>query len=110
MEPCQRAIRLTDRRHMSNLVPSVLSQEVNQNKPEMGGCPVSVIFNGTTRLRDTMAIVVQFVDTDFIHQHLICMLLLAKSMTGEEIACELINTLTMHYGISSELLLAAMHD
>ena len=107
MEPCQRAIRLTDRRHMSDLVPFVFSQEVNQIKPEMGGCSVSVIFNGTTRLREAMAIVVQFVHTDFnIHQHLICMLLLAKSMTGEEIARELINTLSMHYGISSELLLA----
>ena len=96
---------------MSDLVPFLLSQEVNQIKPEMGGCPVSVIFNGTTRLREAMAIVVQFVNTDFnIHQHLICMLLLAKSMTGEEIARELINSLSMHFGISSELLLAAMHD
>ena len=65
MEPCQQAIRLTDRRHMSDLVPFVLSQEVNQIKPEMGGCSVFVIFNGTTRLREAMAIVVQFVDTDF---------------------------------------------
>ena len=38
------------------------------------------------------------------------MLLLAHSMTGEEIARELINTLSVHYGISSDLLLAAMHD
>ena len=31
----------------------------------MGGCPVSVIFDGTTRLGEAMAIVVRFVETDF---------------------------------------------
>ena len=103
--------RLTDRRHMSDLVPFILSQEVDQLKTEMNGCPVSVIFDGTTRLGEAMAIVVRFVDADFnIHQRLIRMLLLAHSMTGEEIARELINTLSVRYGISSELLLAAMHD
>ncbi len=96
---------------MSDLVPFILSQEVDQLKTEMNGCPVLVIFDGTTRLGEAMAIVVWFVDADFnIHQLLIRMLSLAHSMTGEKIARELINTLSVRYGISSELLLAAMHD
>jgi len=78
------AFRLTDRRHMSDLIPFVLSQEVEQIKAEMDGCPVSVIFDGTTRLGEAMAIVIRFVDTDLnIHQRLIRLLLLSKSMTGE---------------------------
>ena len=67
--------RLTGCRHMSDLVPFVLSQEVDQIKGQLVGCPVSVIFDGTTRLGETMAIVVGFVDTMFnIHQRLVRML------------------------------------
>ena len=35
---------------------------------------------------------------------------LVKSMTGEEIARELINTISAQYSISSNILVAAMHD
>lgn len=35
---------------------------------------------------------------------------LAKSMTGEEVARELINVLSMRYGITSDRLFAAMRD
>ena len=35
---------------------------------------------------------------------------LAKSLTGEEIAQELINILSVQYGIESKYLLAAMRD
>ena len=40
------AFCLSDQRHMSDLVHFVLSQEVDQNKAELGGCPVSVILMG----------------------------------------------------------------
>ena len=33
-----------------------------------------------------------------------------KTMTGEEIACELVNILFVEYSISTEWLLACMHD
>ena len=36
--------------------------------------------------------------------------MLAKSMNGKEIACELISTLSVAYGVNSQFLLAAMHD
>ena len=38
----ENAFRLTDRRHMFDLVPFILTQEIAQIKAEMGGCPVSV--------------------------------------------------------------------
>ena len=36
--------------------------------------------------------------------------MLAKSLTGDEITRELINTLTCEYGIQSEQIIAVMHD
>ncbi len=38
------------------------------------------------------------------------MQLLSKSMSGEEIAREMIDTLSVQYSVSSGMLLAAMHD
>ena len=90
--------RLTDRRHMCDMVPHIVTQEKADIKAEIQGKPVSVIFDGTTRLGEAMAIVIRFVDESFvIQQRLIRMQLLVKSMNGEEIARELINTLSAQY-------------
>jgi hypothetical protein len=103
--------RLTDRRHMCDMVPHIVTQEKADIKAEIQGKPVSVIFDGTTRLGEAMAIVIRFVDESFvIQQRLIRMQLLVKSMNGEEIARELINTLSAQYSIGSDLLIAAIHD
>ena len=45
-----------------------------------------------------------------IEQHLVRLQLLSKSMTGEETVREVVNTLSVEYGISSERLFAAMRD
>ena len=45
-----------------------------------------------------------------VKQRLVHFLTLAKSMTGEEIARELISALSVEYGVTSERLLAAMRD
>ena len=103
--------RLTDRRHMSDLVPFIHTQEQADIKAEISGKPVSVVFDGTTSLGEAMAVVVRYVDDSFaIQQRLIRLQLLVKSMTGEEIARELINTLSAQYSVSSNLLMAVMHD
>lgn len=57
-----------------------------------------VIFDGTTRLGEAFAIVLCFVDEELcIQQRLVRMQLLSKSMSGEEIARELIDTLSVHH-------------
>ena len=79
---------------MSDLIPFLCSQEQADIKNEIGEKPVSVIFDGTTRLGEALAIVVRFVDDSFsIQQRLVRLQLLVKSMTGEEIARELINVI-----------------
>ena len=69
------------------------------------------MFNGTRRLGEALAIVIRFVDESFvIQQRLVRLQLLAKSMTGEEIAREIINSLSVQYNISSKIVVAMMHD
>ena len=99
----EHAWRVTERRHMSDLVPVIM-------KEELAGKHVAVIFDGTTRLGKTLAIVLRYVSDEWsLEQRLIRLQLLAKSLTGEEIARELIHVL-MTYRISSSNLLAAMRD
>ena len=107
----ENAVRLTDRRHMSDLIPFLHSQERVDIKTEIGERPLSVIFDGTTRLGEALAIVVRFIDESFaIQQRLVRLRLLVKSMTGEEIARELINVISAQYGIGSNKLVCVMHD
>ena len=96
----QYAYKLPDRRGMYDLIPFVLLYKTKQIKAEIEGRNVSIIFDGTTRLGEALAIVIRFVVEWRIEQRLIRLQLLVKSMTGEEIAREIINTLSVEYGIS----------
>ena len=93
--------RLTDRRHMSNLVPAIYKQDLDLLKSELTGMFLSVIFDGTTRYGEAMAILVRFVDAGFcVQQRLVRMQLVEKSMCGQEVARELISTLsTIRYSL-----------
>jgi len=107
----ENSFRLTDRRHMSDLVPFVQKEEESLIKREIDGKDVSVIFDGTTRLGEALAIVVRFITNDWTIEHrLVKMQLLAKSLTGKEIARELIHALATEYSVGSNNLLAVMRD
>ena len=104
-------IRLTDRRHMSDIVPFIWSQEQAQIKNKINEKPLSIVFDGTSRLGEAVAVTVRFIDPEWsFQQRLIRFCLLAISLSGAEIACELINTLAVQYSKASELVLAAMCD
>lgn len=107
----ENSFRLSDHRHMSDLIPLLVSQEQADVKAELCGRPVSVVLDSTTRLGEAMAVVVRYIDTSFsIQQRLICLQLVAKSMRGEEIAREIVATISTQYGIASNLVVAMMHD
>ena len=78
--------RLTDRRHTSDHVLWIITQEQADIKAEISGKPVSIVFDGTTRLGKAMAIVVPFVDDSFAIQpwliHL--QLLVKRDCTGTD--------------------------
>ena len=62
-------------------------------------------------MAEAMAIVVRYVSSAWrITQCLVRALLVTKTMSGEEVACELIATLSITLGIASGHLLAAMRD
>ena len=107
----ENAYSLGGRRTLSDLIPFVLQEERSLIKQEIQGRDVSVIFDGTTHLGEAMAVVLRFVDEDWgIQQRLARLMLLAKSLTGEEVARELIVVLSTGLGIGPDNLLAAMRD
>ena len=72
---------------------------------------VSAIFDGTSRLGEALAVLLRFMDDDFsLEQRLVRVQMLSKSLTGEEIARELITVLSVTYSIHPSNLLAAMRD
>lgn len=77
----EHAYRLTDRRHMSDLIPFILQQEKEQIKKEINGKPISVTFDGTTRLGEVFVITVRFASEWSIQQRLIRLQLMMKTMT-----------------------------
>ena len=68
-------------------------------------------FDGTTRLGEAFAIVARYVSEEWtLEQRPLCIQMLAKSMTGEEIAREVISTLSVIYSVTSRQLLGVMRD
>ena len=58
-----------------------------------------------------MVIVLRFIDADWqIQQHVVRLMLLAKSLTGEEVARQLIMCLSNELSVSSNQLVAAIRD
>ena len=62
-----------------------------------------IIFDGTTRLSEALAIVLQFISPEWtIEQCLVRMQLLSQSLKGEEVAWEIIHVLSTDYNIASK--------
>ena len=70
---------------MSDLIPFIRQQEVAHIRQEIAGKKIAAIFDGTTRLGEAMVVVLRFMTDDWQIQHcLVRLLMLAKSMSGEE--------------------------
>lgn len=106
----ENGFRLCDTRHLLDLVPFILSEERKRVKAEIDGKSLAVTFDGTTRLGEVMAIVVRFISDWKIQQRLIRLRFLMKSMTGEEVARELISALSTELGVQSDFVKAVMRD
>jgi hypothetical protein len=105
------AFRLSNSTNLRQLVPFIHKQEQAIVKSEINGKEVSVIFDGTTHVCEAMVILLRFVDNQWnIQQRAVQLMLLAKSLTGEEVARQLIVCLSTELGIGSNLLVAAMRD
>ena len=106
----QNGYRLTDPRHLLDIVPFILRKERACIRSEIQGKYLSVVFDGTTRLGEVLAVVVRFISDWSIEQRLVRLEFLQKSLNGEELARQLLGTLSVSLGIESDKLIAVMHD
>ena len=107
----ENALALTSVPNMRQLLPFVLRQEIDRIKVAIGGRPISIIFDGTTHVSEALVLVVRYLTDDWVIRQEVCrLMLLAKSMTGEEIARQIISILSMEMGIPSDLVVGTMHD
>ena len=92
-------------------IPFIRQQEQASIQKEISGKNVSVIFDGTTHICEALAIILRFVGDQYqIQQRAVRVMLLGKSLTGEELAHQLIVCLSTELGIKPDLLVAAMRD
>ena len=93
------------------MIPVVHQEEKEKLQREISGRNVSIVFDGTTHVCEALVIVVRFLDDDWcIQQRVARLMLVAKSMSGEELARQLILCLSTELGIAGEKLIASMHD
>ena len=103
--------RLPDKRSLFDLVPFIQKREREDIAAKIAGRNISIIFDGTCYLGEALCIVVRYVTDEFcIEQRLMALRMLQKSLTGEEIARELIATLAVEYHTTPTSLLACMRD
>jgi len=107
----ENSTRLAGRRSLCDLIPFVREMEEKTILQEIEGRKLSIIFDGTTRMGEALAILVRFVDNEYsIQQRLIRFQLLSKSLAGEELAREIITVLQAHYKVLPGSLVGTMHD
>lgn len=104
--------RLTSSAHLGELIPAVLEKEKETLKEELKvAAEASVIFDGTARLGEALAIVVRYIQEDFKPtQRLVRLEVLAKSLKGEELAQRLMSCLAVDYKFGPGVLIGAMRD
>jgi hypothetical protein len=104
----ERSFALSDSANLRQLVPFILENEINQLKEEISGKHVGIV---TTHVSEALVVVLRFVNQDWVIKQQVCrMMLLAKSVTGEELARELITALSTELSIPPHLVVSAMRD
>ncbi len=108
--------RLANVRQLSGLIPFIQEQEKKSVKEELAGHNVSIIFDGSTRLGEALAVIIRFVDLDteqrqfLIKQRLVRLEVLAKSLDARQLARVILVCLGNQLQIMPEQVVAAMHD
>ena len=104
----EEAFSLTSSRHLSDLIDIIAKDERKKVKEEIKGRDVSIIFDGTTHVAEALNIILRFVTEWKVDQRLVRLLLVTKSMSGEELAHQLLSTLSVDFSIPPISLLAAV--
>lgn len=82
----ENSLRLTHSSHLADYIPVVHKREQEELRDEIQGKDVALNFDGTTRTGEALAVVVCFLKGWKVQQKLVKLQLLAKSLSGEEVA------------------------
>ena len=73
--------------HLHQLIPFILNEEIDSLREQLSGKCLSIIFDGTTHVGEVFVVVVCYLDSEWvILQKVAQLLLLSKSLCGEEVA------------------------
>ena len=100
---------LTSSTNLRQRIPFIHQEELSRIKQEILNQPLSIIFDGTTHVCEAFVVVLRYLTDNWELKQCVGQLkLLAKTMTEEEIAQQIIVILSTEFGISSNLIVAAM--
>ena len=102
--------RLTGESHLRTYIRFIQEMEVAKVKAELAHHPpVSVIFDGSTHQGETLAVLVRFVYEEFeIVQRLVRLHVLAKSLSANELAIDIITILCTGLQIPTSTIICAI--
>ena len=102
---------LTSSTNLRQLIPFIHQEELSRIKQEILNQPLFILFDGTTHVCEAFVVVLHYLTDDLELKQCVGRLkLLAKTTTGEEIAQQIVVILSTEFGISSNWIVAAMHD
>ena len=97
--------------HLRQLIPFILNEEIDSLREQLSGKCLSIIFDGTTHVAEAFVVVVRYLDSEWvILQKVAQLLLLSKSLCGEEVARLLVDVLSTKLGVPTSNIVAAMRD
>ena len=104
--------RLTDSSHMATYVPFVLETEKSDIMDELKDKPyVTAIFDGSTYQGEALVVILRYVTADYeIRQRLVSVRILAKSLTGQQLAREILTVLSTQLQYPSSKFIAVTRD
>ena len=104
--------RLTDESHLRTYIPFIQEMEAAKVKVELAHHPpVPVIFDGSTHQREALPVLVRFVNEEFeIVQRLVHLHVLAKSLSANELARDVITILCIGLQIPASTIICAIRD
>lgn len=107
----EHAYALTSSTHLRQLIPFILQEELTRIKRKILKRPLSTIFDGTTHVCEAFVVVLRYLTDDWELKQCVGQLkLLAKSMTGDELAQQIVVVLSTELGIAPHCIVAAMRD
>ena len=101
---------LTSSTHMSQLIPFVLEEEYKSIFKEILGKELSIIFDGTTRDGEALAVLARFVQDWEVKVRLVRFQLVKSSVNGDELARIMFEVLDRKLNVAQGCALAAMRD